>query len=64
MKWRGAGGNISTESLLERTTSTNGAWVQLNADSQAPAGATNVRVTMKLRSLNATIYVDDFSLSD
>ena len=64
MKWRGAGGSISTESLLERTTSTNGAWVQLNADALAPAGATNVRVTMKLRSLNATIYVDDFSLSD
>jgi hypothetical protein len=63
LKWRGAGGSISNETLLERTTSTNGAWVQMNADAVAPAGATNVRVTMKLRSLNATIYVDDFSLN-
>jgi hypothetical protein len=32
----------------------------MNASATAPAGATSVRVTMQLKSLNATIYVDDF----
>jgi hypothetical protein len=62
MKWRGAGGAISTATIVTRKTSTAGAWVQVNANALAPAGATSVRVTMKLKSLNATIYVDDFSL--
>jgi hypothetical protein len=60
-RWRGAGGAIVTQELVSRTTSTNGAWVQVSANATAPAGATSVRVTMKLKSLNGTIYVDDFS---
>jgi hypothetical protein len=62
MKWRGTGGTISTSTIYTRTTATAGAWVPINVNTTAPAGATNVRVTMKLKSLNATIYVDDFSL--
>jgi hypothetical protein len=61
LKWRGAGGNIRTDKLFSRTTSTAG-WTQMNFNATAPSGATSVRVTMKLKSLNATIYVDDFSL--
>jgi len=62
LKWRGAGGAISTSTIFTRTTATSG-WLQMNANTTAPAGATSVRVTMKLSSLNATIYVDDFSLA-
>jgi hypothetical protein len=61
MKWRNSSGPISTSTIYTRTTSTAG-WLQINANATAPAGATSVRVTMKLKSLNATIYVDDFSL--
>jgi hypothetical protein len=61
LKWRGSGGAIQTDTIFTRTSSTSG-WIQMNANATAPAGATSVRVTMKLKSLNATIYVDDFSL--
>lgn len=62
-RWRGAAGAIVTQTIVTRTTSTNGAWVQVSANATAPSGATSVRVTMKLKSLNGTIYVDDFSFA-
>jgi hypothetical protein len=61
LKWRGAGGNLRTDTIVNLTTPTAG-WIQMNANATAPSGATSVRVTMKLKSLNAVIYVDDFSL--
>jgi hypothetical protein len=62
LKWRGSGGAIRTDTVFTRTTATAD-WIQMTANATAPAGATSVRVTMKLKSLNATIYVDDFSLA-
>jgi PKD repeat protein len=63
LKWRNAsGGSISTSTILTRKTATGG-WIQVGGNATAPALATSVRVTMKISSLNATIYVDDFSLS-
>jgi hypothetical protein len=59
--WRGSGGNLRTDTIVSRTTATAG-WLRMSGNATAPAGATSVRVVMKLKSLNATIYVDELSL--
>jgi sugar lactone lactonase YvrE len=61
LKWRSGSTNLLTETILTRKTATSG-WIQVNAPRTAPAGANSVRVMMVVKSLNATIYVDDFSL--
>jgi hypothetical protein len=58
--WRAMNKNIRTETINIYTDTTDGAWDQVTRDLVAPAGTTDARVQMIVRSLNATIYVDNF----
>jgi PKD repeat protein len=61
--WRNSSGAISSTVVKKYTDDTNGAWQQVSGSVAAPAGATLARVQMVTGSLNATIYVDDFSFA-
>ena len=60
--WRNASNTIlRTDDVKVYNTSTSG-WDKATASLVAPAGTTNAQVRMVVSSLNATIYVDDFTL--
>lgn len=61
IQWRSTK-TLSTATVAKFTKATNG-WVGWSANLTAPAGATTARILMTISSLNATIYVDDFSLA-
>jgi hypothetical protein len=62
IQWRSSGA-IGTTVVHKVTASTN-AWTRMiNNSLAAPGGATSARVMMVVSSLNATVYVDDFSFS-
>jgi hypothetical protein len=52
---------ISITPLTTHTTDTNGAWQQVTADVQPPAGTRSARIRMVVQDLSATIYVDDLA---
>ncbi|MGH2382321.1 MAG: PKD domain-containing protein [Candidatus Limnocylindria bacterium] len=58
IKWRGAGGNISTTLVHQIKDDTAGAWRSFSGTVTAPAGATTGRVMMVANGLNGTVYVD------
>ena len=61
--WKNSSGtNLRTDTLVTRTSATSG-WVQNTATKTSPTGAAKAVVRMVISSLNATIYVDDFSFS-
>jgi len=62
VQWRTASGSLGSVTVGKVRTSTTG-WVQLTTAMTSPAGATIARVQMVVSSLNATIYVDDFTLT-
>jgi hypothetical protein len=62
LKWRNSSGNVGGTTTLYTATAATAGWTHVAANAAAPAGATEVRVMMKVKKLNATIYVDDFSL--
>ncbi|HZQ07713.1 MAG TPA: hypothetical protein VFD70_14110, partial [Anaerolineae bacterium] len=62
VNWQNANGNsIQINTIKTYTAATNG-WNQATASLVAPAGTVSAHVRMVVSSLNATIYVDDFSL--
>jgi hypothetical protein len=61
LRWMNGGSTISTTTIDSVTASTGG-WSAVSGSRTAPAGTTAVRVMMAIQSLNATVYVDDFSL--
>jgi hypothetical protein len=61
VRWRDAAGtNLRTDVIKSYSTQTTG-WNQASASLVAPANTATAQVRMKGSSLNATIYVDDFS---
>jgi PKD repeat protein len=64
IKWRGAGGNISTVTIKKYTDDTAGAWTSFSGIVTAPPTATSARVMMQVKSLNTNFHVDDFVLQE
>jgi len=58
-----SGSNLSTVLIKSYTVATAGVWNEVTKAITAPTGATKAVVKMVVSSLNATIYVDDFSLT-
>jgi hypothetical protein len=64
VQWRTASKAISTVTIAKVTKSTPpGVWNEFAQTLTAPAGTANVKVSMVVSSLNATVYVDDISLT-
>lgn len=61
VQWRAGSGQLGSVVLRRYTDDTAGAWQEMSGSLVAPAGATTARVQMLAGSLNATVYVDDFS---
>ncbi len=64
IKWRSAGGNISTVTIKKYTDDTAGAWTSFSGIVTAPSTATTARVMMQVKSLNTNFHVDDFVLQE
>jgi hypothetical protein len=61
--WRDSSNTtLRTDLIKSYGSATGGVWDQATATVTAPIGATNAQVQMVITSLNAIIYVDDFSL--
>jgi hypothetical protein len=58
----GSGKSIRTNTIQVYSTAING-WQHVSKTLTAPTGTTTARLLMTVSSLDATIYVDDFSLS-
>ncbi|HXG40436.1 MAG TPA: hypothetical protein VNJ28_05790, partial [Candidatus Limnocylindrales bacterium] len=59
ISWRNGSTVLRVDDAATYTQSTSG-WVQFVAGFTAPPGTTNAQIRMTVKSLNATIYVDDF----
>ncbi|MGI8828225.1 MAG: hypothetical protein ACR2I5_00425 [Candidatus Limnocylindria bacterium] len=59
VRWMSGSTTITTTTMGTFTGPTVG-WQQFSGSRAAPAGATSARVMMALKSLDASIYVDDF----
>jgi hypothetical protein len=59
IEWRNGSTLIVRDTVAEYAGVTNG-WEQATAALVAPAGTTNARVLLAIKSLNGTFYVDDF----
>ncbi len=60
--WRDASNTIIRTDTVKKYTAQTNNWDQTTVTLTSPLGAANALVTMGITSLNATIYVDDFSL--
>jgi len=63
VRWRNSSGTELRTDIVKAYTGPTGGWDLATANLVAPTGTTNAVVRMKVKSLNATIYVDDTSLS-
>lgn len=61
--WRTDSGAISATVVKKFTDDTAGAWQEVTGSAVAPTGATIARVQMVTKSLNTSIYVDDFAFT-
>lgn len=61
VRWQDAAGTNLATNVIKTYTGATGGWNQATASLVAPANAASARVRMSVSSLNATIYVDDFS---
>jgi hypothetical protein len=61
VQWRGSSGKIGVADVAKLKTSTSG-WTLFTKTLVAPSGATQARLTMIVKSLNTTIYIDDVIL--
>ncbi|MBI5030565.1 MAG: hypothetical protein HZB51_08555 [Chloroflexi bacterium] len=61
VRWRDAAGNNLGTSVIKTYTSQTTDWNQATGSFVAPANTASAQVRMVINSLNATIYVDDFS---
>lgn len=57
-------GTLSTTNLGQPFTSTTGGWTQVSGKVTMPSTTVKARLQLKVSTLRATIYVDDFSLID
>jgi chitodextrinase len=57
-------GSVLSEHTVATYTSTTSGFVQASGAFTAPANTANARAHVYFKQLNATIYLDDFSLSD
>jgi hypothetical protein len=62
LKWMNGNTKLKTTSLAAITGPTAG-WQLMSGSAAAPAGATSAQVAMTVKSLNATVYVDDFGFT-
>ncbi len=61
VRWRDSSNTVLRTDTVKSYTAATSGWDQAAAALVAPAGTTNAQIKMLVRSLNATIYVDDFS---
>ena len=61
IQWRSGSGRIGTADVLKVRTPTAG-WTSFSKALDAPSSATQARIMMIVKSLNATIYIDDVTL--
>ena len=64
IKWRNSLNKVISTTTVKNYSSSTSGWNQAIKTVTAPTGATNAVVNMQIKSLNGTIYVDDFSLKD
>ena len=63
LKWRDASNHVLRLDTVKNYTTFTLGWDQASGTFVSPAGTTDVQVLLKISSLDATIYVDDFSLT-
>ena len=63
VRWRNSSGTELRTDIVKAYAGATGGWDLATASLVAPTGTTNAVVRMKVKSLNATIYVDDVSFS-
>ncbi len=63
LKWRDANNNLLRLDTLKNYTALTLGWDQASGTFVSPAGTTNVQVLLRVTSLDATIFVDDFSFA-
>ena len=60
--WKNASGNTLRTDTIKSYTSQTGGWNRVVSTKIAPTDTRSVIIRMIVKSLNATIYTDDFSL--
>ena len=64
INWRNSNNIIISTSTIKTYSSSANIWNKAVKDIKTPANATNAVINMNIKSLNGTIFVDDFSLKE
>lgn len=62
IKWRNSSNAVISTTTIKNYSAQTSGWNQALKTVTAPPGTTNAVLNMQIKSLNGTIYVDDFSL--